>query len=161
MAENEQVAPQFGVQRLYIKDASFEAPMGLEAFQKKWQPKTNVELNTKSGKVGDDNYEVVLTVTVTAKLEEDTALLIEVQQAGLFLVKGIEDEGLRQALGIMAPNLLFPYLREAIDGMAIKGGFPAIGLQPVNFEALYRQAAQQAAEQAGQETEGAAPPNLQ
>jgi preprotein translocase subunit SecB len=157
MAENEQVAPQFGVQRLYIKDASFEAPMGVAAFSKPWQPKVNVELNTKSNKVADDNYEVVLTVTVTAKLEDEAALLIEVQQAGLFLVKGIEGDGLRQALGIMAPNLLFPYVREAIDAMAIKGSFPAIGLQPVNFEALYRQASKQAEEQQAQAAQEPAP----
>lgn len=146
MAENEQVAPQFGVQRIYIKDASFEAPMGVEAFSKQWQPKINVELNTKSSKVGEDNFEVVLTVTVTAKVDDEAALLVEVQQAGLFLIKGVEGEGLRQALGIMAPNLLFPYVREAVDSMAVRGSFPAIGLQPVNFEALYRQAAQQVAD---------------
>ena len=104
-------------------------------------------MNTKNSKVNDENFEVVLTITVTATLDEQTALLIEVQQAGLFLAKGIEGESLRQALGIMAPNLLFPYIREAIDSLAIKGGFPAISLQPINFEALYRQAAQQATQQ--------------
>jgi preprotein translocase subunit SecB len=145
MAENEQVQPQFAVQRIYVKDASFEAPMGAAVFGKQWQPKTNVDMNTKSDRVDDDRFEVVLTMTVTAKIEEETALLIEVQQAGLFLVKGIKDESLRQALGIMAPNLLFPYVREVIDSLASKGGFPAINLQPMNFEALYRQAQQQQA----------------
>ncbi|MFA7554335.1 MAG: protein-export chaperone SecB [Spongiibacteraceae bacterium] len=153
MAENEQVQQQFGVQRMYVKDASLESPLGVEVFTKQWQPKLNVDLNTKSSKVGEENYEVVLTVTVTAKLDEETALLIEVQQAGLFLVKGIEGENLRQALGIMGPSLLFPYLREVIDSLAVKGGFPPIGLQPVNFEALYRQAAQQAADQAAPQPE--------
>ena len=148
MADNEQVQPQFAVQRVYVKDASFESPMGVEVFAKQWQPKVNVELNTKSSKVADDTFEAVLTVTVTAKLEEEAALLIEVQQAGLFLIKGLDGDNLRQALGIMAPNLLFPYIREAIDNLAIKGGFPPISLQPVNFEALYRQASQQAAAQA-------------
>lgn len=147
MAENEQVQQQFGVQRIFVKDASFESPMGVAVFSKPWQPKVNVDMNTKSDKVADDNYEVVLTVTVTANLEEEAALLIEVQQAGIFLAKGLEQENLRQALGIMAPSLLFPYLRETIDGLAVKGGFPPISLQPINFEALYRQAAQQAAEQ--------------
>lgn len=153
MAENEQAAQQFGVQRIYVKDMSFEAPMGAALFGKQWQPQINVDLNTKSGKLGDDNYEVVLTVTVTGKLEEDTAFLIEVQQAGIFLVKGIEAEPLRQAMGIMAPNLLFPYVREAIDNIAVRGGFPAIGLQPVNFEALYRHAAAQAKADAQSSTE--------
>ena len=121
--------------------------MGAKLFTKQWQPKINVDLNTQSSKLADDNFEVVLTVTITGKLEEETAFLIEVHQAGIFLVKGIEGETLRQAMGIMAPNLLFPYVREAIDGLALKGGFPPISLQPVNFEALYRQAAAQAQQQ--------------
>ncbi|WP_101758871.1 protein-export chaperone SecB [Oceanicoccus sp. KOV_DT_Chl] len=152
MAENEQAqAPQqqFAVQRIYIKDSSFESPMGAAVFGKQWQPNINVEMNNAVNKVGEDTYEAVLTFTVTAKLGEETAALIEVQQAGLFLAKGIEGEQLRQALSILAPNLLFPYVREAIDSMSVKGGFPAIALQPVNFEAIYRQqVAQQAAQQA-------------
>ena len=144
MAENEQAAQQFLVQRLYVKDISFEAPMGAKIFTKQWQPKVNVDLNTKNSAVNDDMYEVVLTITLTAKLEDETAFLVEVQQAGLFVVKGIEGEPLRRALGIMAPNILFPYLRESVDGLVIKGGFPPVGLQPVNFEALYMQAVQQA-----------------
>jgi preprotein translocase subunit SecB len=147
MAENEEVQQQFGVQRIFVKDASFESPMGVAVFGKPWQPKVNVDMNTKSEKVSDENYEVVLTVTVTANLEDEAALLIEVQQAGVFMAKGLEPESLRQALGIMAPSLLFPYLRETIDSLAVKGGFPPISLQPINFEALYRQASQQAAQQ--------------
>ena len=147
MADNEEVQQQFGVQRIFVKDASFESPMGLAVFGRPWQPKVNVDMNTKSEKVSDDSFEVVLTVTVTANLEEEAALLIEAQQAGVFLIKGLEQENLRQALGIMAPSLLFPYLRETIDSLAVKGGFPPISLQPINFEALYRQAAQQAAQQ--------------
>ena len=153
MAENQQVSQQFGVQRIYVKDSSFETPMGVELFNKQWQPKINVDLNTKNNKLADDNFEVILTVTLTGKLEEETAFLIEVQQAGIFLVKGVEGDTLRQALSIMAPNLLFPYLREAVDSMALKGGFPAINLQPVNFEALYKQAVAQAqAEHTPEET---------
>lgn len=151
MAENEQAQQQFGVQRIFVKDASLESPMGVAVFGKPWQPKVNVDMNTKSDKVADDNYEVVLTVTVTASLEDEAALLIEVQQAGIFLAKGLEPENLRQALGIMAPSLLFPYLRETIDSLAVKGGFPPISLQPINFEALYRQASQQAAQQAAEQ----------
>lgn len=145
MAEQQQ---QFAVQRLYVKDVSFEAPQGAEVFTKQWQPEVQVDLNTKNSKVADDQYEVVLTVTITAKLEGEVAFLIEAQQAGLFLIQGLEDAQLRQAMGIMAPNLLFPYVREVIDSMAIKGGFPAIGLQPVNFEALFMQAQQKAQQQA-------------
>lgn len=145
MAEQQQ--QQFAVQRLYVKDVSFEAPQGAAVFTKQWQPEVKVDLNTKNAKVTDDQYEVVLTVTITAQLEGEVAFLIEAQQAGLFLVQGLDEEQLRRALGIMSPNLLFPYVREVIDSMAIKGGFPAIGLQPVNFEALFMQAQQQAAAQ--------------
>lgn len=149
MAENEQQQPQFAVQKIYLKDASLESPLGAAVFTKQWNPKFNVDLNTKSDKLQEDTYEVVLTVTLTAKLEEEAALLIEVQQAGIFLVKGVEGEQLRQTLAIAAPNILFPYLREAVDALALKGGFPAVSLQPVNFEALYVQAVKQAQEKAG------------
>ena len=148
----EQQAPQqqFAVQRLYVKDSSFESPLGAEVFTKQWKPQINVDMNTKSDKLSDDNYEVVLTFTITAKIDDTAAMLIEVQQAGIFLVKGLEGEQLRQALAIIAPNLLFPYAREAVDSLALKGGFPALSLQPINFEALYRAAAQKAAEQQDQ-----------
>ncbi len=149
MAENEQaVQQQFGVQRLFIKDLSFEAPQGVAVFGSQWQPQVNVDLNSKTQKISDESYEVVLTVTITAKNNEETAFLVEVQQAGLFHIVGIEGEALSRALGVVAPNLLFPYLREAIDNVVVKGGFPAVGLQPVNFEALYLQSQQKAAGEA-------------
>lgn len=144
----EQPQQQFAVQRLYVKDVSFEAPQGAAVFTKQWQPEIQVDLNTKNSNVAEDQFEVVLTVTITGKLDGEVAFLIEAQQAGLFLVKGLDKEQLPRALGIMCPNLLFPYVREVIDNLSIKGGFPAIGLQPVNFEALYMQAQQKASEQA-------------
>lgn len=146
-AAQQQAGQQFGVQRVYIKDLSFETPMGFEVFTKQWQPQIKVDLNTRSSKAADDIHEVVLTITITAKLEEQTAFLVEVQQAGLFLVRGIEGEQLQQVLGIMCPNILFPYAREAIDNLANRGSFPALMLQPVNFEALYRQVQEQQAQQ--------------
>lgn len=151
MADNEQEAQaqQFALQRIYIKDMSFEVPLGAQVFTKQWQPQVHVDLNTKSDRVADDVYEVVLTITITAKLGEETAFLVEVQQACLFLVKGVEGEQLRRALMIMCPNILFPYAREAIDSLAARGSFPPLMLQPVNFEALYVQALQQAEQQAG------------
>ena len=152
MSENEQ---QFAVQRLYIKDASFESPLGAEVFTKQWNPEIQVDLGSKNSKVSEDQYEVVLSVTITGKMEDQTAFLIEVHQAGVFLIKGLEGEQLRRAISIMCPNLLFPYAREAVDSLALKGGFPAIGLQPVNFEALYMQALQKAA--AEQQAEAPAP----
>lgn len=139
---------QFAMQRIYLKDLSFEAPLGVEAFKQQWQPKVNQELNTKTNKVDDDNYEVTLTLTVTVKLGDDTAFLVEVQQAGLFLVKGIEGQQLAQVLNTTCPQILFPYAREAIDNVVTKGSFPALMLPPINFDALFAQAVAQAKQKA-------------
>lgn len=151
MAEQNPAQAKFALKRIYIKDASFEAPGSPVTFTKPWQPKMHVDLNTRSRLVTEGNYEVVLSVTVTAKLDDDTAYLVEVHQAGLFLAEGVEGEQLRQILGIACPNMLFPYIREAIDSAVVKGGFPALALQPVNFEALYRQAEAEAAKNQSEE----------
>lgn len=132
---------QFSLQRIYCKDVSFESPATPEIFRKSYQPKVNVDLNTKSNAIDENgNFEVVLTITVTSKVEEETAFLVEVQQAGIFYIAGFETEQLRMVLGTAAPNILFPYAREAIDGLVVKGGFPALMLAPVNFDVLYQQA---------------------
>ena len=143
------------MQRIYAKDLSFESPASPNVFKKQWQPQISVDLNTKSEKIGDDNYEVVLTVTITAKLDEETAFLVEVQQAGIFLIQGIEGDNLRRVLATAAPNILFPYARENIDAVCVKGGFPAVMLAPVNFDALFQQAVAQAKNQAEEGSEGA------
>ncbi|MEZ5501794.1 MAG: protein-export chaperone SecB [Halioglobus sp.] len=136
---------QFTVQRIYTKDLSFESPSTPEVFKKQWQPKVNVDLNTKSNAIDSEgNFEVVLSITITAKIDEETAFLIEVQQAGIFFIKGFEGEDLRRILGTAAPNILFPYARETIDSICVKGAFPAIMLAPVNFDAVYQQALSQA-----------------
>jgi len=143
---------QFVMQRIYTKDISFESPATPAVFRKQWQPKINIDLNTKSDKIDEEgNFEVVLTITVTAKVDDETAFLVEVQQAGIFFIKGFEGEVLRRLLGTAAPNILFPYARESIDGIVVKGGFPALMLAPVNFDALYQQALAQA--QAEQQAE--------
>lgn len=153
MAANDQatgdqpVNPQFALQRIYTKDLSFELPLGPKVFTRQWNPQVKVDMNTKSDRVQDDIFEVVLTITVTAKLGEETAFLVEVQQAGLFLVRGLEGEQLRQVMMVMCPNILFPYARETVDSLVTRGSFPALMLQPVNFEALYIQARQQAEQQ--------------
>jgi preprotein translocase subunit SecB len=116
----------------------------------------NVDLNTRSSKADETgNHEVILTITVTAKMEDKSAFLVEVQQAGIFFAAGIEEDSLKQILATVAPNILFPYAREAIDALVVKGGFPPLMLAPVNFDALYQQAmAQQAAQGGGEVTEG-------
>ena len=142
---NQQPEQQFALQRIYIKDSSFEAPLGAQVFTKQWRPQVNVELNTQSSTVSEDNFEVVLTITITAKIDDEAAFLVELQQAGLFFIKGLDGENIHRVLGIMCPTILFPYARETIDSLVLKGSFPPLMLQPVNFEALYMQAAQQAA----------------
>lgn len=145
----QQPQQQFAVQRIYTKDLSFESPASPGVFREQWSPQVNVELNTRSEKFDEEgNFEVVLVITITAKAKERTAFLCEVQQAGVFLIRGFEGDELRRILGTAAPNILFPYARETIDSLVVKGGFPAIMLAPVNFEALYQQAQQRAAAQA-------------
>ncbi len=138
--------PQFALQRIYIKDLSFEAPQGHQAFQKPWRPQVQLDLNTATNKIDDKNYEVVLTLTITAKQEEEAAFLVEVQQGGIFACDGFDAQQLHQVLNIMCPNILFPYARETVDTLVTKGSFPPLMIAPVNFEALYQQALAKQAE---------------
>lgn len=142
MSENTQ--PQFAVQRIYVKDVSFEAPNSPQAFTKEWKPEVQIELNSSSQQVDAGLMEVSLKITVTATNEGETAFLVEVVQAGLFHFINIPEEHIRPMLGITCPNLLFPYVREAIDNLVIKGGFQALNLAPINFEAIYQQQVAQA-----------------
>jgi preprotein translocase subunit SecB len=140
--------PRFGVQRIYIKDSSFEAPDTPECFRRAYNPKVNFSVNTRSRKIDGDIYEVVLRLTADVKQDEKTVFLVEVQQAGIFEVGGLEGERLEQVLTITCPGILFPYGREAIDALTIKGSFPALMLAPINFEAVYMQAKRNQAQQA-------------
>lgn len=140
---------EFSLQRIYTKDVSFETPNSPLVFQQEWAPKTNLSLNSSVNSLGNDTYEVVLSVTVTTTVEEKTAYLVEVQQAGIFLVKGFPDQEMGQMMGSFCPNVLFPYAREVISDLVSKGSFPQMLLQPVNFDAIYAQhMEQQAAKQA-------------
>ncbi|MES2606357.1 MAG: protein-export chaperone SecB [Pseudomonadota bacterium] len=143
-----QAEPRFGVQRIYIKDASFEAPDTPECFRRAYNPKVNFSINSRSKKIDGDSYEVVLRLTADVKQDDKTVFLVEVQQAGIFEVGGLEGDRLEQVLTITCPGILFPYGREAIDALAIKGSFPALMLAPINFEAVYMQAKRNQAQQA-------------
>lgn len=143
-ATQQQGERQFALQKIYSKDLSFEAPGTPGVFRKTWQPEVSVDLNTKHSAIdAEGNYEVVLAMTVTAQVEGETAFLIEVHQAGIFLARGIEGEELRRLLGTAAPNILFPYVRETIDSVCLKGSFPPLMLAPVNFDAVYQRAQEQ------------------
>jgi preprotein translocase subunit SecB len=149
--------PAFALQRIYLKDASFESPRSPVVFQGQWAPKVSFNLGTKSARVGESIFEVVLTVTVEAKVEEAAAFLAEVHQAGVFTCVGLTDGDLEHVLAAVCPNILFPYAREAVDSLIVKGSFPPINLAPVNFDALYLQTKQrQAAEAAAKAGQPAA-----
>lgn len=157
MADNDQnqqaatqgdTGPRFAVQRLYVKDASFEAPDSPECFRRPYNPQINFNINSRSRKLDEGFYEVILRLTAEVKQDDKTLFLVEVQQGGVFEVAGIEGERLEQVLMITCPGILFPYGREAIDALVIKGSFPALMLAPINFETVYLQAKRNQAEQA-------------
>jgi preprotein translocase subunit SecB len=139
---------EFSLERIYLKDLSFEAPQGAKAFLKQWKPKVNQELTTQTTKVDDDHYEVVLNVTITVKSEEETLYLVEIQQAGIFTAKGFDTKQLAAVLNTQCPHILFPYARETVDSLVTKGSFPALMLPPINFDALFMQAVANAKAQA-------------
>ncbi|MCH9689670.1 MAG: protein-export chaperone SecB [Gammaproteobacteria bacterium] len=136
---------QFVIQRVYVKNLSFETNSTPAIFQEEWTPDLNLDLNT-AHTVLDDNgtFEVVLTVTATVKNKEKTAFLIEVQQAGIFTITGTEEAQLDHLLGSFCPSLLFPYAREAISTEVVRGSFPQLVLAPINFDAIYMQQQQDA-----------------
>ena len=155
-AKEQTKSGQFGLQRIYVKDLSFEAPNGILAAKPGFQPKLSQDLGTNVNKVGEDLYEVVLSLTVTVKTEDDsTAFLVEVHQAGLFAVKGLEGGPLQHILSSQCPQMLFPYVRELVDSLVVRGGFPPLMLPPINFDALFAQAVAQAKQKAQAEAEAA------
>ena len=141
---------QFALRHIYLKDASFESPRSPGIFQGKQQPKLDFTVKTRNQKLEDDLYEMVLELTAQAKTDEQSAFLVEVQQAGVFLCKNLNEQQLEQVLAIACPTILYPYAREAVDNLLSKGGFPALMLAPINFEAIYAQR-KQAAQKAQQE----------
>tara|TARA_A100001037_G_scaffold131137_3_gene118907 strand:- start:230 stop:688 length:459 start_codon:yes stop_codon:yes gene_type:complete len=129
------------LERLYLKDASFESPRSPGVFTETWKPEMQLDINSRANGVGENLFEVVLTVTLRAKLENGkTAFIIEIQQAGVFRIEGVDDQTRQRVLGTVCPNTLFPYVRETIDSLSVRGGFPAVHLAPVNFDALFAQA---------------------
>jgi preprotein translocase subunit SecB len=149
--ETKPVEKQFSIQKIYIKDMSFETPNSPKIFIGKWEPTVDFNLGTQVSPLEDSMYEVALTVTITVKSENATAYLVEVNQAGIFSLAGFTDAEMGPMLGSFCPNILFPYAREAISDLVTKGGFPQMLLAPVNFDALYSQHIQQAQQAPGSE----------
>lgn len=138
-AERPQDQQQFGIQKVYMKDMSFETPNSPAVFTQEWKPEINLQLNSSGNALADGVHEVILSVTVTAKMGDTTAYLAEVQQAGIFNMSGFDDNQMGHMLGAFCPNVLYPFAREAIADLVGKGGFPPVYLSPVNFDALYAQ----------------------
>lgn len=151
--EQQSATPQFAIQRIYLKDISFETPMGVEAFLKPNKPGIHQDLNIQVNPIAEGNLEVVLLLTITAKAEGRTVFLVEIKQAGLFSVRDVEDSQLVQLANAACPQILFPYAREAIDGILMRGGFPPLMLPPINFDAVFVQAIEVARQQAKSRSE--------
>jgi preprotein translocase subunit SecB len=136
--------PEFVLERIYVKDLSFESPRAPEVFRGPWQPQIHLDINTRTTGLGDERYEVVLTVTANAKSADgQSQMIVEVQQGGVFRIRGLDEERLRRILATQCPGILFPYIREAVDTLVVKGGFPPLMLAPVNFDAMYDEAVKQ------------------
>lgn len=130
---------QFSIQKLFVKDISFESPNAPFIFTQPWKPTMDINLNSNTKKAPQDLFEVSITATIAAKNEGKTAYLVEVTQVGVFAVKAFPEAEMGPLLGSFCPSVLFPYLREVVSEIVTKGGFPPMLLNPVNFDALYAQ----------------------
>ena len=137
MTEPELSRPQLGIERIYLRDLSFESPGAPEVFASERKPQLEIDIGTRSTRLDEDRFEVVLTLTLEAQSDERTLLVVELQQAGIFRLTGMDETPRRQVLAVACPNVLFPYARETIDQVTVKGNFPPFMLAPINFEALY------------------------
>jgi len=127
----------FGIQNVYLKDTSFETPHSPAIFREQWKPELDLEITNDIKQLEENIYEVVLHITATVKAGEKTAFLAEVQQAGVFTVKGFTPDNLNYMLNSYCPTLLFPFARETISSLVSRGGFQPLWLAPINFDALY------------------------
>ena len=141
MADEQQ--PSFQIEKLYVKDASLEVPHAPEVYMQPVQPQLEVRIDSGANQFAEGYFEATVSATVTAKAGERTVFLAEVVQAGVFQMRNVTADDLKPLLGIACPTILFPYLREAISDLVIRGGFPPVVLAPVSFEALYMQRLQQ------------------
>ena len=138
-ADQEQNQPGFGIEKIYIKDLSLEIPNAPQIFIQRESPQVGIELSNAATMLEEGVFEVVVTVTVTSKIEEKTVFLVEVAQAGIFQIRNVPAENLEIIVSVTCPNILFPYAREAVSDLVTRAGFPPVLLNPINFEALYAQ----------------------
>ncbi|MCP4282863.1 MAG: protein-export chaperone SecB [Gammaproteobacteria bacterium] len=144
MSEEQENKKQFAIQKLYVKDASFESPDSPNSFSfKQWDPKIDLNLTNNQKHIEGDLYEAVLCLTATVNHQDKTAFLIEVHHAALVVMSGFDEDEKKYLLGSQCMSILFPYAREVISDLSVRGGFPPLILSPVNFDALYQQHLQQ------------------
>lgn len=136
---SEEVEQNFSIARIFIKDLSLESPKAPQIFEREWNPKLSLEVDVTNEKLKDTVYEVILKLGVSVQTDDEMAFLIEVQQAGVFVVQGFDEKTVDHILGSMCPNILFPYARETVDSLAVRATFPAPMLAPINFDALLEQ----------------------
>jgi preprotein translocase subunit SecB len=151
-AENAAPAPAFTIEKIYVKDVSFESPNAPAVFNEAAQPELQLNLNQKVQRLNENAFEVVLAVTLTCKVGEKIAYVAEVQQAGVFGLVGLEPQAIDVLLGTQCPSILFPYVRTLVSELIQAGGFPPFYLQPINFEALYAETLRQRAAQQGEQS---------
>ncbi|QCI25289.1 protein-export chaperone SecB [Buchnera aphidicola (Sitobion avenae)] len=137
MLEEKKKQESFEIQRIYIKDASFEAPHTPNIFHINWAPMIKFNLNTSAKKIEKNIFEVILKIRVAVKIKEDLVFLCDVDQAGIFFISNLNEEKLKHCLYSYCPNILFPYARSCISNLISYGSFPQINLAPINFDALY------------------------
>ena len=138
--------PVFGIEKIYLKDLSLEIPNAPQIFIQREAPQVSIELGNTTSMIEEGVFEVVITVTVTSKIEDKTVFLVEVAQAGIFQVRNVPAENLEMIAGVTCPNILFPYARQTVSDLVTRAGFPPVLLNPINFEALYAQQKQQQAQ---------------
>jgi preprotein translocase subunit SecB len=148
MTDPQQQQPTFGIEKIYVKDLSLEIPHAPEVFLSGDQPQVDVQLHNEGAGVGEGLYQVVLTVTVTAKAGDKTMFLVEAAQAGIFQIRNVPESDIEPLLATACPNILFPYARETVSDVIARAGFPPVYLAPVNFDAIYMQRRQEAQAQA-------------
>lgn len=138
-ASKQQIEPHFSVQKIYLKSTAYDAPQAASVFRNNWKPQTSLELDIQHEEVENDHYEVVLSVGVIAHNADELAFSLKVEQAALFRIGGFPEDQLRQALSVACPSVMFPYLRENVDHLLVKGGYPALTLAPINFDAMFHE----------------------
>ena len=148
MTDQQEQQPVFSIDKIYVKDLSLEVPNAPGVFLEQSQPEIDMQLASEAKQIGEGYFDCVLTVTVTAKVQDKVLFLVEVAQAGIFQIRNIPAEDIDPIVGVACPNILFPYARETVSSLVNRAGFPPVLLSPINFEALYMQQLEQRAQAA-------------